>query len=75
LVEVGQDRIDVVRDHQHGHATIDADSANEFRDRALVWQVETVERLVEDEQSRVGYECLCDQQALLLAAGDFADGS
>ena len=61
LIEVRQDRIHVVRDHQHGHATVDAHPANEFGDGALIRQVEAVEWLVEDEQPRIAHQRLCDQ--------------
>ncbi len=62
-----------MRDHQHGYAAVDAHPANELGDGALVRQVEAVERLVENEQSRVAHEGLRDQQALLFTAGELAD--
>src|SRR5437764_11798386 len=48
-VEVAEDRIDVVRDEQHGDVLLLADALDERRDGALVRQVETVERFVEQE--------------------------
>ena len=49
-VEVRQDRVDVVRHHHHAHLGLAADGAHERRHRALVGQVEAVERLVEEQQ-------------------------
>ncbi len=72
-VEVAEDRVDVVRDEQDGDVLLAADVAHERRDAGLVGEVETVERLVEQQQLRATHERLRDQQALLLAAGELAD--
>src|SRR2546430_13440580 len=72
-VEVADDRVDVVRDEQHGDLLLFADAAHERGDRGLVRQVEAVERLVEQQQPRPPDQRLGDQQALLLAAGELAD--
>src|SRR5439155_16448151 len=72
-VEVADDRVDVVRDEQHGDLLLFADAAHECGDRGLVRQVEAVERLVEQQQLRPPDQRLGDQQALLLAAGEFPD--
>src|SRR5207247_4940926 len=72
-VEVADDRVDVVRDEQHGDLLLLADAAHERGDRGLVGEVEAVERLVEQQQPRPPDERLRDQQALLLAAGELAD--
>ena len=50
-----------------------ADALEQRRHRALVGQVEAVQRLVEDQQPRLADERLRDQQPLLLAAGELAD--
>ena len=50
-----------------------ADAADECRDRGLIWQIEAVERLVEQQQLRATNERLGDQESLLLAARELAD--
>src|SRR2546421_8813254 len=72
-VEVADDRIDVVRDEQHGDPLVFADATHEGGDRGLVGQVEAVERLVEQQEIRSADERLRDQEPLLLAAGELAD--
>src|SRR5439155_10404599 len=72
-VEVAEDRVDVVRYEQDRDLLLLADPADKRRDRGLVGKVETVERLVEQEQLRSTDERLCDQQPLLLAAGELTD--
>ena len=74
-VEVADDRVDVVRDEQHGDVLLLADTADERGDADLVRQVEAVERLVEQQEPRPADERLRDQQSLLLAAGQLADRS
>ena len=59
--------------HHHGYWLLLADPRDQRRDRNLVRQVEAVERLVEQQQRGPLDECLCDQQPLLLAAGQLAD--
>ena len=73
-VEVGEDRVDVVGDEQHGDALARGRSAATSAATArLVGQVEAVERLVEQQQLRPADQRLGDQQPLLLAAGELAD--
>ena len=60
-------------DEQHRHALLAADALHERRDTGLVRQIEAVERLVEHQQLGPADERLCDQQPLLLAAGEAAD--
>ena len=67
-VEERKDRVDVVRDQQHGHALPAADPADELGDRLLVVQVEALQRLVEDEHLRTADQRLRDEDPLLLAA-------
>src|SRR5436190_5789462 len=73
-VEVAENRVDVVGDEQHGDVLLPTDPAHERGDRRLVGQVEAVEGLVEEEQLGSADERLGDQQPLLLAAGQLADG-
>ena len=61
-VEVAEDRIDVVRDEQDGDVLLAADAAHERRDAGLVGEVETVERLVEQQQLRAARERLRDSR-------------
>ena len=72
-VQVGQQRVDVVGDEQHGHALPSADLCHERGHDRLVGQVEAVERLVQQQQLRPAHERLGDQQPLLLAAGELPD--
>src|SRR5581483_2908689 len=72
-VQGRDDRVDVVRDEQDGDVLLPADPAHELRDSGLVREVEAVERLVEEQELRPTDECLCDEQALLLAARELAD--
>ena len=62
-----------MRDQHHGHLLLAADPRDQRRDGGLVGQVEAVERLVEQSNSRLADERLGDQQPLLLAAGELAD--
>ena len=73
-IEKAEDRVDVVGDDQHGHALVPADALDEPGDAGLVRKVETVERLVEQEQRRPARQCLRDEQPLLLTARALADG-
>ncbi len=66
-------RVDVVRDHHHGHPLLVADPPQQGGDGALVRQVEAVQRLVEQQQSGPTDERLGDQQPLLLAARTLPD--
>src|SRR5437763_8890339 len=73
VVEVGEDRVDVVGHHHDRHPLVPADAGHEGGDRRLVRQVEAVERLVEQQHGGPAHEGLGDEDALLLAAGDLAD--
>ena len=73
LVEVGQDRVHVVRHDDRGHALGAADPRQQRRHRGLVRQVETVEGFVEQEQLRAPRQCLGDEQPLLFPAGQLPD--
>jgi hypothetical protein len=73
-VEVAEDRVDVVGDEQDGHLLLLADASHERSDGSLIGEIEAVERLVEQQQTGAADERLGDQQALLLAAGELADG-
>src|SRR5206468_12232301 len=68
-VEVADDRIDVVRNEEHGDPLLCADAADECGDGGLVGQVEAVERFVEQQKLRPADERLGEQAPLLLAAG------
>src|SRR5437879_3903939 len=59
-VEVCEQRVDVVRDEQNGHPPFTADSREQCRDAGLVGEVKAVERLVENQQSRIADERLRD---------------
>ena len=72
LVEVAEDRVDVVGDEHYGDLLVLADATDERRDRGLVGEVEAVERLVEEEELRPAGERLRDQEPLLLAARQLA---
>ena len=72
-IDVGKDRIDVVRHQQHGHAAGAAKAADKPRDRLLVAEVKAVERLVEREHLGPRNQRLRDQNPLLLAARELAD--
>src|SRR3954454_24111774 len=61
LVDVTQDRIDVVGDHDHGDVLGPADLSHERRDRRLVRQVEALQRLVEQQELGPGGEGLGDE--------------
>ena len=60
-------------DHHDGDAVVLADPRDQGGDRALVGQVEAVQRLVQQQQPRAGGQRLGDQQALLLTAGQLPD--
>src|SRR5579872_1211960 len=72
-VEVGDDRVDVVRDEQDRDVLLLADAAHERGDADLVREVEAVERLVEEQELRPAHERLRDEQPLLLSTGELAD--
>src|SRR5256714_13152366 len=72
-VEVADDRVDVVRDEQHGDPLLFADAAHERGDRGLVGQVEAVERLVGTQKPPPPGPRLRHSPAVLLARGG-ADG-
>src|SRR5712692_1510907 len=65
-VQEREDRVDVVRHQQDAHALVLADPLDQTRDRLLVVEVKTLERLVEGEHLRAGDERLRDQDSLLL---------
>src|SRR5581483_10820386 len=72
-VEVGQDRVHVVRHHDHRDVRLAADAVDQCRDRGLIRQVERVQRLVQQQQPRAAHEGLRDEQPLLFTAGERAD--
>jgi len=73
VVDVAEDRVDVMRDEQDGDPLGAADLLDERGDGALVRQVEAVERLVQEEELRSPNERLRDEESLLLAAGERAE--
>ena len=73
LVEVGQDRVDVVGDQQHRDVLAAAHRWISALTDGLVGDVEAVQRLVEHQQLRPADQGLGDQQPLLLAAGALPD--
>src|SRR4051794_3317783 len=74
-VERREDRVHVVRDHQHRDVLRAADTCDQRGDRGLVRQVEALQRLVEQQQPGAGGEGLGDEQALLLTPREEADGA
>jgi len=72
-VHHGQQRVDVVRDQQHAHTLLLADPGQQRGDRRLVGQIETVQRLIEDQHARVPDKRLGDQQSLLLPTREAPD--
>ena len=65
-----QDRVHVVGHEDDRRARVAAAAVEQVDDRPLRRQVEREQRLVGQEQGRVGDERLGDPQALLLAAGE-----
>ena len=73
MVDVRQQRVDVVGDEQDGEVSLAGDLADQLDDRALVAHVEVRKRLVHQQQARAADQRLREQQALLLAAGQAAE--
>src|SRR5262249_43593106 len=71
--DVGKDRVDVVGDDHDRNAALVADAGEQAGNSALVGEVETVERFVEEEKLRLAHEGLRDEQSLLLAARECSD--
>jgi hypothetical protein len=67
-IEIGEQRVYVVRDEQDRHRPLAADVLKQRSHRTLIGQVEAVQRLIEDQQPWLADERLGDQQPLLLAA-------
>src|SRR5258708_31925407 len=68
-----QQRIQVVRHEQHGHVPLAAQTVNEVDDLMLTAQVQAGQRLVQQEQFRVGEQRLRKQQPLLLPTPEGTD--
>src|SRR5712691_1478141 len=74
-IDEREDGIDVVRDEQYGDASRAADAPDQLGDRLLIVEVQALERLVERQHPRAADQRLGDQNPLLLATGELADGS
>ena len=66
--------VDLVGDEEHGGVVRAAARVEQLGDLALVVQVEAEQRLVAQEQRRLGEQRLGDPEALLLASAEHADG-
>ena len=71
LVAQPRDGAEVVADEQDGRAEAAAQVADEIEDGRLDGHVEASGRLVHDQQLRLGHQRHRDDDALLLAAGEF----
>src|SRR6266700_5714519 len=72
LVDVGQQRVDVMRDQQNRQVAAPGHVADELHDGQLVADVEIGEWLVHQKQARIADQRLGEEQALLLASGQAA---
>jgi hypothetical protein len=73
LIHHRKQRIDIVRGQQHGHPLLLRDPRDQLDDLLPAAQVEVRQRLVHQQQARLGYQRVGDQDALLLPAGQGAD--
>ena len=68
-IDIGQNRVDFVGDEEHPEISGPTCSVDELGDLLLVAQVKAGQRLIAQQQLRVGDEGLGDAQALLLTTG------
>src|SRR5450759_1620207 len=73
VVDVGEKRVDVVRDEQDRELTRALEISDQLDDQALVSNVELRERLVHEQEARVADQCLREKKPLLLASRQLPD--
>ncbi len=74
LVAGRDDGAEIVRHHDNGECVLGADGLEELREGFLCALVDAGGGLVEEEDSWGGDQCAGDEDALLLSAGEAADG-
>ena len=72
---IGASRLREMMRREHDRSAGSSGIGDDVQDAELTGEVETGDRLVEQEQSRVGGERLGDEDSLLLAAREFAERS